>query len=211
MIQHHKQLLTTSQHEQYLHLQPSTHKGSITLLIAKFTKEKRKKSTSAPAQKRKIQNPISTIQVISNILTRINRVVRQIRRTNLRRVPRILRRSSIILRNKSRIHRLRDLKREPTRETLSSALNGVLASICWKGFLVFHAQVEGAVAACSAHCFLGSDGAVETDLASADACLGVAEDEALRDVIISNIKNEHIRSEDGVTYCQHVQNAYYHC
>lgn len=113
-------------------------------------------------------------------MTRVHsRVVCEVGRTDLRRVTRVLGGSSIVLLNEGRVHGLGDLEREPTGETLRGTLNGVLASVGGQGFLALHAQMEGTVAAGSAHCLLRCDGAVYPHLASTNAGLRVAEDVTL--------------------------------
>lgn len=108
-----------------------------------------------------------------------SRVVRKIRLANLHRVTRVLGRSSIVLSDQRWVHRLGDLQRKATSEALGGTLHGVRPSIRRERFFALHAQVEGAVAACSAHHFLWCDCAVGSDVAGADAGFVVAEEEAL--------------------------------
>lgn len=124
--------------------------------------------------------PRGSTESSSNILSSVHgRVVRQVRRADIARIPRILGGSRIILSNQSRVHGLGDLQREPTRQTLGGTLHGVLAFVGWQSLLVLHTEMKSAVAAASAHCLLGGNGAVDTDLTGADAGFRVGEDEAL--------------------------------
>lgn len=108
-----------------------------------------------------------------------SRVVCEVGRTNLRRVTRVLGRSGIVLLNEGRVHGLGDLEREPAGETPGGTLDRVLASVGGQGFLTLHAQMEGAMTAGPAHCFLWCDSAIYPHLAGTDAGLRVAEDVAL--------------------------------
>lgn len=109
----------------------------------------------------------------------VHRVMRQVRRADLTRITRILRRSRIILRNQSGVHGPGDLQREPARQTLGGTLHRVRARIGRQGLLALRAEMESAVAAGATHGLLGSDGAIEANLTGTDAGFGVGEDEAL--------------------------------